>query len=104
MYHRNKTTKFLDGNIGNKICKPELHKDFLERKQKVWMMKTFVKIKFGENLKLLVFRRHFLKMRRLPTVWSTSCIKNTNIQNIVHAHIKMHIHTICVYMYENAYT
>ena len=30
MYHRNKTTKFLDGNIGNKICvdvyvKPRLH-------------------------------------------------------------------------------
>lgn len=104
MYHRNKITKFVDGNIGNKICKPELHKDFLERKQKVWMMKTFVNIEFGQNLKLLVFRRHFLKMRSLPTVWSTSCIKNTNIQNIVHEYINMHIHTTRVYMYENAYT
>ena len=68
------------------------------------MMKTFVNIEFGQNLKLLVFRRHFLKMRSLPTVWSTSCIKNANIQNIVHAYINMHIHTTRVYMYENAYT
>ena len=35
MYRRNKTTKFLDGNVGDKIWKPESYKDFLERKQKV---------------------------------------------------------------------
>lgn len=66
MYHRNKTTKFLDGNIGNKICKPELHKDFLERKQKVWMMKTFVRIEFGQNLKLLFSEDTFYKWEVYP--------------------------------------
>ena len=39
MYHRNKTTKFLDGNIGNKICKPELHKDFLNKNKKICTVK-----------------------------------------------------------------
>lgn len=53
MYRRNKTTKFLDGNVGDKIWKPESYKDFLERKQKVWMIKIFAKIEFGKNLKLL---------------------------------------------------
>ena len=53
MYHRTKTTKFLDENIGDKICKLGLYKDFLERKQKVWVIKTFVKIELSQNLKLL---------------------------------------------------
>lgn len=33
MYHKSKITKFLDKNIGESVCKLELHKDFLGNKR-----------------------------------------------------------------------